>query len=526
MRVLEGSSDEVVRSVQDGNTLLGICPDTAASPLFRSMPVLEAQFGLLAPPGFSLSEPLCSLRDLDDLPFVRCRDEAPVCKVLRANKVNFPAYFGSSVVVEDIQLAVELVRRSGLITVSTGLAASQSKALGLTFIPLPNLLPVNRVCIVSRRDTIFDDRQERLRDILRRSIHNAPWHSSLLRLNVEKLDLDAAQEPRSHAKAVSINASRVQSFEQRSAQTSNRARILSKEVSLSQARAFLTVAQFHSITQAAAILHLTQSAVSRVIHQLEGVLGLILFDRKLKGMTLTEAGRVFLPHARHLVACHADACHVLRNEGHARVKLAVSDVMLPYVLPDLLTQSESLSRYDLLQVAEMDSHRVVDSVSSGEAQLGLCFTPTALESVECSLLMTTPIGLLIQRDMELPQTVHSLEEFAHLRWARWADDFVLPQALHAHGIRFDAFDSSPFMTDSMQTAYSAVADGRLVTLVPGISAHFAIQTGYPVKFLPLPQLLPSLNVSLVGRQGSAWQTEHAMWIDTIRGSVAAVAWPE
>ena len=63
-----------------------------------------------------------------------------------------------------------------------------------------------------------------------------------------------------------------------------------KNLSLRQLRYFLEVAQLHSFTRAAEVLHIAQSALSRQIRLLEEEIGVSLFNRYDRGVTLTEAG--------------------------------------------------------------------------------------------------------------------------------------------------------------------------------------------------------------------------------------------
>ncbi|MGW5348116.1 LysR substrate-binding domain-containing protein [Streptomyces sp. HUAS TT3] len=73
---------------------------------------------------------------------------------------------------------------------------------------------------------------------------------------------------------------------------------------------FLRVAQDGSFTAAARGLGYTQSAVSRQIQALEEEWGAALFDRLPRGVRLTEAGRVLLPHAQGM----RDRLHAARAE--------------------------------------------------------------------------------------------------------------------------------------------------------------------------------------------------------------------
>lgn len=69
-------------------------------------------------------------------------------------------------------------------------------------------------------------------------------------------------------------------------------------MNLSQLRAFAAVAETGRVTEAAAHLGITQSAVSHALTSLETELGLRLVVRDRAGSTLTDGGRMLLPHAR------------------------------------------------------------------------------------------------------------------------------------------------------------------------------------------------------------------------------------
>lgn len=70
---------------------------------------------------------------------------------------------------------------------------------------------------------------------------------------------------------------------------------------VSQAQAFLTVAEELHFGRAAARLHITQPALSRAIRQLEAVIGVRLFERTTRNVGLTPAGAALVEPARELV---------------------------------------------------------------------------------------------------------------------------------------------------------------------------------------------------------------------------------
>ncbi|HYH37064.1 MAG TPA: LysR family transcriptional regulator [Azospirillum sp.] len=70
---------------------------------------------------------------------------------------------------------------------------------------------------------------------------------------------------------------------------------------LNEIRTFVAVAEAQSVQEAANRLHLTQSAVSRLIQRLEAEVGTTLFDRQSKPLALTRDGETALAHARRVL---------------------------------------------------------------------------------------------------------------------------------------------------------------------------------------------------------------------------------
>ena len=78
-----------------------------------------------------------------------------------------------------------------------------------------------------------------------------------------------------------------------------------KHLKLRHLSCALDVARTGSVRAAAAALCVTESAVSKTLRELEEQLGVRLFERSKKGMTLTETGRQFTNYAHSAL----DALH-------------------------------------------------------------------------------------------------------------------------------------------------------------------------------------------------------------------------
>jgi DNA-binding transcriptional LysR family regulator len=88
-------------------------------------------------------------------------------------------------------------------------------------------------------------------------------------------------------------------------------------VSLSQLRYFVTVAEEGTVARAAQRLYVAQPAISRQVRALEDEIGRPLFSRTPRGMSLLPPGRVFLEHARAILAAVDQAAHAARAEDAA-----------------------------------------------------------------------------------------------------------------------------------------------------------------------------------------------------------------
>jgi LysR family transcriptional regulator, low CO2-responsive transcriptional regulator len=107
-----------------------------------------------------------------------------------------------------------------------------------------------------------------------------------------------------------------------------------------QLRVFLEVAKLGSVTQAAAALHLTPPAVSMQIKEVESQVGLQLFDRSGRTLSLSTAGEYFVVHARKMLGALRDAENAMNRfkrleHGHLTVGMVST---AKYFVPRLLAQ--------------------------------------------------------------------------------------------------------------------------------------------------------------------------------------------
>jgi DNA-binding transcriptional LysR family regulator len=95
-----------------------------------------------------------------------------------------------------------------------------------------------------------------------------------------------------------------------------------KNATFRQLRVFNEVARHLSFVRAAENLHLTPPAVTMQVKELEGHVGMPLFDRKGKQVSLTTTGEYMLVYARKILATVKDA-----EDAAARLQRAETGVL-------------------------------------------------------------------------------------------------------------------------------------------------------------------------------------------------------
>ncbi len=145
-------------------------------------------------------------------------------------------------------------------------------------------------------------------------------------------------------------------------------------VTLKQIRAFVAVAQAGSFTTAASQLHLTQSAVSVLISELEAEFGLRLFGRTTRLVQLADAGRDFYPVAEKILADLHNALlssKELVAKKRGRVSVAATPLMASILLPKVIGEYTAL--YPDIRVTLQDSLAglIQQKVRDGTADFGI-----------------------------------------------------------------------------------------------------------------------------------------------------------
>src|SRR5213594_2086025 len=143
---------------------------------------------------------------------------------------------------------------------------------------------------------------------------------------------------------------------------------------LPQLEAFAETARLGNMSRAAEILNLTQPALTARLQGLEGELGVDLFVRGARGMTLTDAGRALLPYAQRVIAqvlAGQKAVEDLRSGKIGELFIAAAPAVSTYVLPAVLKSFQTSHPQVRMGVRTGHTEEVLEMVLRREVDLGV-----------------------------------------------------------------------------------------------------------------------------------------------------------
>lgn len=163
---------------------------------------------------------------------------------------------------------------------------------------------------------------------------------------------------------------------------------------LRQLRYFNALATDLSFTRAAKNLNVSQPPLSHQIAQLEEELGARLFDRTSRSVSLTEAGRALLPHAKAILMRIDEARgHVARVasglEGRVQVGLAGSHFMGPF--PRFINTFRQMRPKVKIALREMKPADHLHALRGDQLDICLSGTPAEDTQVSSALLWRDPV---------------------------------------------------------------------------------------------------------------------------------------
>ncbi|GAA5234508.1 LysR family transcriptional regulator [Verticiella sediminum] len=275
--------------------------------------------------------------------------------------------------------------------------------------------------------------------------------------------------------------------------------------SIRQVQVFVAVMDGASFTSAARSLHMTQSAVSKQVAELERQLGFRLFERTTRSVVATEAAREFHGFALELMATVKTATRSvieLTQMERGSVSLAASPLMIYGLLAEAVAGFAREHPGIAFELHELTTDETVDAVRTGAVDIGLCALDSEVKGVDARIVhrdcmqVVVPQGHVLTRKASLDWTeVAELEHVSlrHLYSVRRTLDALIRS--HGGGL------PSRIEAGTLTAVLGLVRAGAGVAVLPGYAAKVAEQWG--MHGIPIRDIdAHSHRISLLRRQGA------------------------
>ena len=225
-------------------------------------------------------------------------------------------------------------------------------------------------------------------------------------------------------------------------------------------KVFRTVAEHLSLHKTAERLFLTQPAVTQQVKALEDNLGVRLFDRPPKGVSLTEQGSPLLRYAQKAATLAAEKLASADGKLSEEFALGVSTTIAQYVLPRLI--GAFLSEHPRVQLSLQSGNtaEIVRLLLEDKVAIGLIEGPDRDREVRTEPFMEDEMVLIAPADFEFGRLTREqlLSPSLLMRGQGSGSRRVVQTALEKAGCRLKSFPRVMNL-DSTEAIKSAVEVG-------------------------------------------------------------------
>lgn len=257
-------------------------------------------------------------------------------------------------------------------------------------------------------------------------------------------------------------------------------------------QSFVKMAETGSISRAAVSLGISQPSLSQQLVRLEEEVGLPLLRRTSRGVLLTEAGRIFLEHARHILAGSEQALEHVRQLTEPTGSVTVA---LPFSLSQLagVTLFEAFTEHAphvSFRLVEANTGQIRGWLDEGKIDLGVLHGEGPFQNLSVrkiaseELFLIGPAGAYGSSTRDLP--IVRLEQLPGLR-------MILPGP--QHGLRQTVDQTAARLGLSVSVAHELDA----LAHVAGLVARDHGQSILPLSVIEKDLAAGKVSVARIGQ---------------------------
>lgn len=277
---------------------------------------------------------------------------------------------------------------------------------------------------------------------------------------------------------------------------------------LRQLQYFIAVAEQGTVSGAAQALSISQSSVTEAVKELETDLGVTLFERHSRGLTITHDGHQFLRHATNILTQVSDARRAFsdkKDEMAGSLNLGVTSLVAGYVLSDLLRRYRRAHPGVDVTAIEDNGSYLEHLLIGGELDIAVMTISNLRDrmALQAEIIETSPYRLWMPLGHKLGGAdIISVKDIAQEPLIMLTVDEIEENT----GKLLTALGAKPhvaFRTRSVEAVRSLVATGAGIALLPDLVYRPWSLEGDRIESRDVSGALPVVQVGLVWRRGSS-----------------------
>jgi DNA-binding transcriptional LysR family regulator len=290
-------------------------------------------------------------------------------------------------------------------------------------------------------------------------------------------------------------------------------------------QAFIAIAEQGSFRKAGTTLHISQTALTRRLQNLEAALGITLVERTTRSVELTTIGRNFLPQAKRLLTEFSTTLTELRETGKAQrgdVCIACIPTAGVQFLPRIIQEYSARHPHNRIKILDHLSPNVTEAVLRREAEFGINVSESHHPELTSTPLLQDQFVLVCRDDHPLARNKklpwRGLEPYPVIFAAPvTANRSALDAALGARDFGLQCF----YEVQRSSTAIGMVAEGVAGAIVPRLAIQKA---AYPtLRVIGLIDPVVTRTLVLVKRKAAELSPATQALYDLTRKRAVAAA---
>jgi len=239
---------------------------------------------------------------------------------------------------------------------------------------------------------------------------------------------------------------------------------------LRQLRYFLSVAETEHLTESAAALFVTQSTLSHGLRQLEGELGVQLFERIGRGLRISQAGLAFKGYVgRAVQEIEGGRMALARLSGMQAGTLTVGVIptFMDSLVPRFVARFSALHPGVQVSIRDLRADVIADLLAAGRLDVGIAFHPVPRDDIDAQHLFTERLLLLVG-----PAHALAGRRSVPMRALASLPLCLLPRSFATRRMLDEAFRAAGIAPpvrvemESVSATITACEGGELATIVP------------------------------------------------------------